>query len=169
MLCVEINEDGKLYVGHVKNNENTIGEQKPEDRRVIALDLPSLPGEGARLIRQYKEGLIKLPLSLSNAIKRANNKGEYKDVGDALRQLLQRYWMWKELSKKVDGLKIYSLRHSFAWRSVKESQTPLSIRDASKFMGHDARTHLKHYGQWIDEAELEAAAERYKAGQELAE
>ena len=161
-------EDGKLYVGHVKNNENTIGEQKLEDRRVIALDLPSLPGEGARLVRQYEAGLVKFPLSLSNAIKRANLKGEYKDVGDALRQLLQRYWMWKQLSKKIDGLKVYSLRHSFAWRSVKESKTPLTIRDASKFMGHDARTHLRHYGQWVDEASLEAAAERYKAGQEVA-
>ena len=24
-------------------------------------------------------------------------------------------------------------------------------------MGHDVRTHMKHYGQWTDEAGLEAA------------
>ena len=30
-------------------------------------------------------------------------------------------------------------------------------------MGHDVRTHMKHYGQWTDEAGLDAAFEAAKA------
>jgi len=31
-------------------------------------------------------------------------------------------------------------------------------------MGHNVATHLKHYGQWTDEAALEEAMERFNAG-----
>ena len=160
-------KDSKLYVGHVKNNENTIGEARPKAERVIALDLPSLPNEGQRMVALYESGKLRFPLSVSNAIKKANEIGEFKGVGDAVRQLLQRFWYWQQLEKQIDGLKVYSLRHSFAFRAHKESDKPLSVRDAAALMRHDPRTHLKHYGRWVDEAGLEEAAERFKAGQEV--
>ena len=119
------------------------------------------------MVALYESGKLRFPLSVSNAIKKANEIGEFKGVGDAVRQLLQRFWYWQQLEKQIDGLKVYSLRHSFAFRAHKESDKPLSVRDAAALMRHDPRTHLKHYGRWVDEAGLEEAAERFKAGQEV--
>ena len=34
---------------------------------------------------------------------------------------------------------------------------PLPLRDTAKLMGHDLKTHIRHYGQWTDEAGLVAA------------
>ena len=158
--------DSKLFVGHVKNNENTIGESKPP-LPVIPIDLASLPGEGARLVAIYESEKVQLPLALRNAIQKAKEIGEYKVVGDALRQLLQRDPYWKLLAKQ-NGLKVYSLRHSYAWRAHIESKNPYTLRATAALMRHDLRTHCKHYGGWVDEQELEAAAERFKAGQEIA-
>ena len=31
------------------------------------------------------------------------------------------------------------------------------LRQLAASMGHDVRTHMKHYGQWTDEAGLDAA------------
>ena len=161
-------EDGKLYVGSTKRNMQTLHKPKAPPRRVIPVNLPSLPNEGQRLIRQYESGIIKLPLAINRAIERAKEKQEFKEVGDALRQLLQRYWLWKSMEKRTQGLKVYSLRHGFAWRAHKESENPLTVRDASAFMGHDPQTHLKHYGRWVDEAGLEEAAAKFKKGQQVA-
>ena len=47
-LAVLSVEDGKLFVGNVKRNRKM---KKKEQRRVIPLDLPSLPNEGARLVK----------------------------------------------------------------------------------------------------------------------
>ena len=52
------------------------------------------------------------------------------------------------LKGEIKGLKPYSLRHGFAWRSA--LYTPIAIRTAARLMGHDVRTHMKHYGLWID-------------------
>ena len=160
-------EGGKLYVGTTKRNMQTLHKPKAPPRRVIAIDLPSLPNEGERLIRQYESGIIKLPLAINRAIERAKKKQEFKEVGDALRQLLQRYWLWQSMEKRTQGLKVYSLRHGFAWRAHKESDNPLSVRDAAAFMGHYPTTHLKHYGRWVDEAGLEEAAAKFKEGQKV--
>ena len=161
-------DDGKLYVGQTKRNMQTLHKPKAPPRRVIAIDLPSLPNEGQRLIAQYDSGIVKFPLAIRRAIQRAKEKDEYKEIGDALRQLLQRYWLWQSMEKRTQGLKVYSLRHGFAWRAHKESENPLTVRDASAFMGHDPQTHLKHYGRWVDEAGLEEAAAKFKKGQQLA-
>ena len=31
----------------------------------------------------------------------------------------------------------------------------MDVFTAANLMGHDAKTHIKHYAQWIDEATLE--------------
>ena len=67
----------------------TLHKPKAPPRRVIAIDPPSLPNEGQRLIAQYDSGIGKFPLAITRAIQRAKEKDEYKEIGDALRQLLQ--------------------------------------------------------------------------------
>ncbi len=81
---------------------------------------------------------------------------------------MQRYLLWQSMEKRTQGLKVYSLRHGFAWRAHKESENPLIFRDASTFIGHDPKTHLKHYGRWGDEAGLEEAAAKIKKSQQVA-
>ncbi len=155
--------DSNLFVGHVKNNENSIGISKPP-QKVQAIDLASLPGEGARLVALYESGKVQLPLAVRNAIKKAKETGEFKQVGQALRQLLKRDPYWKLLAKQ-NGLKVYSLRHSYAWRSHIESKNPYSLRATAALMRHDLKTHCKHYGGWMEDQELIAAGERFRAGQ----
>ena len=46
----------------------------------------------------------------------------------------------------------YSLRHGYAWRAAKYYPQPLPLRDTAKLMGHDLKTHIRHYGQWTDDA-----------------
>ena len=85
--------------------------------------------KGQRLIRQYESGIIKLPLAINRAIERAKEKQEFKEVGDALRQLLQRYWLWQSMEKRTQGLKVYSLRHGFAYRCHVEIENPISATE----------------------------------------
>ena len=48
----------------------------------------------------------------------------------------------------------YSLRHGYAYRGALAG---IPLRQLAASMGHDVRTHMKHYGQWTDEAGLDAA------------
>ena len=61
------------------------------------------------------------------------------------------------------GLTPYSLRHGWAWRAHKLYDRPLSIRDAAALMGHDAATHSRYYGSWVDEDDLRATVARLTA------
>ena len=36
---------------------------------------------------------------------------------------------------------------------------PLPLRDTAKLMGHDLKTHIRHYGQWTDDASTKSAVE----------
>ena len=56
--------------------------------------------------------------------------------------------------KANPGLSPYSLRHGYAYQGVLAG-IPLGQLTAA--MGHDVLTHMKHYGQWTDEAGLDAA------------
>ena len=86
------------------------------------------------------------------------NAKNFKDCGAAFGQYLDRHPYWDEVLKaEITGLKPYSLRHGFAWRAAKYYPKPLSLRDTADLMGHDMRTHIRHYGQWTDEAGTEAA------------
>ena len=37
------------------------------------------------------------------------------------------------------------------------TEEAIPLRQLAASMGHDVRTHMKHYGQWTDEAGLDAA------------
>ncbi|TCD56746.1 integrase [Synechococcus sp. BS56D] len=148
-------EDGKLYVGsQVKRNARSM--KKPATkRRVIALELDGR-GDGAQALQLYDSGLVKLPKSIRTAIA----SGHFKKVGDAFRQLLDRYPFWQSMVAATPGLVPYSLRHGYAWRAHKAYDRPLSPRDAAALMGHKPGTHLKYYGRWTDEQGLEDAVAR---------
>jgi integrase len=143
-------EDGKLYVGgQVKRNKRTMKTAKP-DRLVLPLDILGREGEGNRMLELFTSGVIKLPGPIETAIR----TGEFKPVGDAFRQLLDRYPTWQSLAKTNPGLTPYSLRHGFAWRAHKSYDRALSVRDTASLMGHNPSTHHRHYGKWTDEAGL---------------
>ena len=145
-------EDGKLYVGsQVKRNARSM-KKATTKRRVLALEVDGR-GDGAKALAQYDSGLVKLP----KAVRKAIESGEFKKVGDAFRQLLDRYPYWQSLVNNTDGLTPYSLRHGWAWRAHKGYERPLSVRDAAALLGHSPVTHHKHYGRWVDEQGLEEA------------
>jgi hypothetical protein len=41
---------------------------------------------------------------------------------------------------------------------------PMSIRVAAALMGHDPKTHQKHYGSWVDEEDIRSDVERWRGG-----
>ena len=149
-LAVLQMRDGNLYVGsHVKRNWRTMKRPSPP-RLVVALDIPGREGEGRRILDLFEAGLVKLPRPIQTAI----SSGEFKPVGEAFRQLLDRYPPWQSLVRTNPGLTPYSLRHGYAWRAHKSYDRPLSVRDTAALMGHNPDTHHKHYGRWTDEAGL---------------
>ena len=148
LAALEI-EDGKLKVrSNVKRNKSSMKKQKPP-RLALALELEGRD-DGARALAQYKSGLVKLPRAIRTAI----DSGEFKKVGDAFRQLLDRYPFWQSLVAVTPGLTPYSLRHGWSWRAHKGYSTPLSVRDAAALLGHTPSTHHRHYGRWTDEQGL---------------
>ena len=85
--------EGLLYVGQTKRNRHSAA--KPKGKRLaLPLDLNELPKEGARVLKQYESGLIKLPTSIRNA-------KDYKNCGDAFRQYLDRHPYWISLKQKL--------------------------------------------------------------------
>lgn len=145
-------DDGRLYVGsQVKRNRRSM-KKTATKRRVIALEVDGR-NDGAKALQLYTSGLVALPKSVRTAIE----SGEFKKVGDAFRQLLDRYPFWQSLVAATPGLTPYSLRHGWAWRAHKGYARPLSVRDAAALLGHTPGTHHKHYGRWTDEAGLEDA------------
>ena len=154
-LMVLSYEDGKLKVGNTKRNSRTAATPK-KPRTARALNLKELPGEGERLVQLWHSGLVKLPTSIRNA-------KSFKECGAALRQYLDRHPYWNEvLRAEITGLKPYSLRHGFAWRSA--LYTPVAIRTAARLMGHDVATHMNHYGQWIDDQDMEKEVDAANMG-----
>ncbi|MEB3361450.1 MAG: site-specific integrase [Synechococcaceae cyanobacterium] len=148
-------EESKLYVGNVKRNARTLKVGKP-DRLVLPLDLPGREGEGARAVALFDSGLVKLPAAIRSQI----DTGSHKGVGDAFRQLLDRFPFWQSLAAAAPGLTPYSLRHGYAWRGHKAYERSIPVRDLAALMGHNPATHHRHYGKWTDEAGLEEAVAR---------
>jgi integrase len=163
-LAVLTVRDGKGYAGAVKRNSRSLNAMPKPPRLVKSIDIAGREGEGERLLQLYASGLVKLPLSLRNQIALVEQKKKFQDVGADFAQKLQRYRPWSELVAKNPDITPYSLRHSFAWRAHCCSTNPMHPRIAAALMGHNVATHLKHYGQWTDEASLEAAVERYHQG-----
>jgi integrase len=148
-------EDGRLYVGSVKRNARTLKLAKSE-RRVLPLDLPGREGDGARMVALLESGLVKLPAAILSQAAASS----YKGVGDAFRQLLDRFPFWQSMVTATPGLTPYSLRHGYAWRGHKGYERPIPVRDLAALMGHNPATHHRHYGKWTDEAGLEEAVAR---------
>ncbi|MFM7674786.1 MAG: site-specific integrase [Synechococcus sp.] len=167
-LAVLSVRDGKAYVGHVKRNSRSMTAKAKPPRLVKAIDIAGREGEGERLMQLYASGLVKLPKSLRNQIDKVEKKGKFQDVGADFGQKLQRYHYWQALVYRNPDITPYSLRHGYAWRAHCCSTNAMHPRFAAALMGHDVATHLKHYGQWTDEASLEAAVERFNQGMRAA-
>ena len=163
-LAVLTVKEGRGYVGHVKRNSSSMGAKAKPHRLVKPIDVAGREGEGDRLLQLYASGLMKLPKSLRNQIAMVEEKGRFQDVGAEFAQKLERYRPWQSLVARTPGLTPYSLRHGYAWRAHCCSANAMHPRITAALMGHNVATHLKHYGQWTDEASLEAAVERFNAG-----
>ena len=99
-------------------------------------------------------GLVKLPTSIKN-----HEAAAFKACGHTFRQHLDRNATWQSLKAPDPELTPYSLRHGYAWRAAKYYPQPLPLRDTAKLMGHDLKTHIRHYGQWTDDASTRSAVE----------
>jgi len=122
--------DGKLYVGHVKNNINTSDIER-DSRRAFAMDLMQMPNLGEKLINLYDSGLVKLPATIRTQIDLVEEKNRYGDVGRAFVDKLDKNPIWKEIRKNNSDITAYSLRHRFAHQCHKGSTIPISIKDAA--------------------------------------
>jgi integrase len=138
--------DGKLKVANVKRNRATAKTPKP-DRIAYPLEIPELPGAAGQAVAQLNSGLVKLPIGIVNAT-------DFKICGHTFRQYLDRHPYWAALVKANPGLSPYSLRHGYAYRGALAG---IPLRQLAASMGHDVRTHMKHYGQWTDAEGLEKA------------
>ena len=126
---------------------------------MLPFDVPGREGEGERLVMLWRTGTIRFPQAVLNAINQVDIKG-FKTVGDAVRQLLDRYRPWQNLKLQRPGLRPYSLRHGAAYRMHKSYNRPLSIRDAAALLGHSPQEHHSSYGAWVDEDGLLEAHRR---------
>ena len=151
--------DGKLYVGNIKNNINT--KAKKEDRRVFPMDLLAKKNLGKKLIELFESKKITLPMPVLNQIEMVKDKNKYGDVGQALRQLIERNKVWREIIKTNPEITPYSLRHRYAHQCHKGSTIPISVKDAAAAMGHSVETHNSFYGSYTTELSLEKAFERH--------
>ena len=151
--------DGKLYVGNIKNNINT--KAKKEDRRVFPMDLLARKNLGQNLIELFESKKITLPMPVLNQIEMVKDKNKYGDVGQSLRQLIERNKVWREIIKTNPEITPYSLRHRYAHQCHKGSTIPISVKDAAAAMGHSVETHNSFYGSYTTELSLEKAFERH--------
>ena len=87
----------------MKRNSNSADKPK-EDRLVIPLDIKELPNEGARVLKQFESGLVKLPTSILAA-------KTLKDCGAYFRQYLERHPYLQSLVEANQGMTSYSLLH----------------------------------------------------------
>ena len=155
LAVLRIGNDGRLRVGEIKRNRWSMN-RPPSERLAIALDIRGRKGEGERILQLFASGLVKLPPRILTTIERGN----FKDVGEAFRKLLERHPFWQSLVAASSGLTPYSLRHGFAWRAHTSYERSLPIRYLAALMGHTPAVHLQHYGKWTDEAGLIDAVER---------
>ena len=159
-LAVLTVRDGKLYVGHIKKNVNT-SSKKREPRRAFAMDLVEKPNLGAKVLRLYESGLIKLPKAVLNQIEKVQEKNTFGDVGQAYVQILERNELWKNIVKTNSDITPYSLRHRFAHQCHKGSTVPLSVKDAAAAMGHTPATHMSFYARYTTELSVAKAFDRH--------
>ena len=123
-------------------------------RVLTSIDSLEREGLGDRVVRGWASGMLELPKSVQNAIIRcydapySHAKPNYKAVGDAVRQVLDRNEFWKELKADNPELTPYSFRHSFAWRCHTEYN--MDAAKVAPWMGHRVDTHNEFYAGWFD-------------------
>lgn len=101
-------------------------------------------------------GFVKLPASIVNA------KG-FEAAGNAFATyIFSRHDYWNSLKANTEGLVPYSLRHGYGWRAVKYKHydKAVPLRDLCDLIGHDSRTHLKHYGTWTSDKDKKDSVRR---------
>ena len=107
---------------------------------------------------------MKPPIAVANQIKMVEQKGHFKNVGTAFSGILKRYKPWISLVKKNKGVSPYSLRHSWAYRVHKATESPVDSSVAASLMGHSIEVHNRVYSTWIDKkTKKEAIARANKA------
>ena len=124
-----------------------------DPRNLVSISFVDDPDLGDRICKEWIQGERQLPISVYNAIARiydgvySYDNPNYKAVGDAVRQVLDRNEYWKALVRVNPDITPYSLRHSFAWRC----HTELNMDGAkvSPWMGHSNDVHNKHYAAWF--------------------
>ena len=152
--------EGRARVAAIKRNIKTI-KKPPKARLVLPVEVPGRDGEGARILRGYRDGdpEYRLPLAIRNQIAWVKEKNSYRGVGECFRQQLERSKAWQKLVANNPDLVAYSLRHGFAYRATFGKER-LTMRVAAALMGHDPRTHAQHYGRWTDDESLLIEVER---------
>ena len=136
----------RVVDGKLKCNRATAETPKP-DRVAYPTELKELAGAVGQALSQLESSSVTLPTGVVNA-------PDFKTCGHTFRQYLDRHPYWAALVKANPGLSPYSLRHGYAYRGAL-ARLPLRLLAAS--MSHDIRAHMKYYGQWTDEAGLDAA------------
>ena len=85
--------------------------------------------------------MVTLPAAIVNA-------KDFKGAGNGFATCLARHDYWNSLKASTKGLVPYSLRHGYAWRGSRYYDRPVPLRDLASLMGHDPKTHHKHYGSF---------------------
>ena len=160
LASLHFDGEGRARVGAIKRNIKTI-KKPPKARLVLPVEVPGRDSEGARVLCGYRDGdpEYRLPLAIRNQIAWVKEKNSYRGVGECFRQLLERSKAWSKLVANNPDLVPYSLRHGFAYRATFGKER-LTMRVAAALMGHDSRTHAKHYGRWTDDESLLIEVER---------
>jgi integrase len=165
LAVLKVDGDDLRVGSGVKRNPRTKNKKK-KDRLVLPIDIEGRKGEGHAAVQRFANGSVKLPDAIRTQTAKCLGKdGEVLDslkpVGDAFRQLLERYPFWRSLVAATSGLTPYGLRHGYAWRAHMCGERPMGRREAAAFMGHTVKTHDAHYGSWIDEDGLREAQRRH--------
>ena len=143
--------DGGMETYRERKNHSLPKHRDP--RNLVNISFVDDPDLGERICKEWIQGERELPISVYNAIARiydgvySYDNPNYKAVGDAVRQVLDRNEYWKALVRVNPDITPYSLRHSFAWRC----HTELNMDGAkvSPWMGHSNDVHNRHYAAWF--------------------
>ena len=83
-------------------------------------------------------------------------------AGNAFAMCLTRHNYWNSLKANTEGLVPYSLRHGYAWQAVKYEHynKAVPLRDLCDLMGHQSRSHFKHYGAWSSDKDKKDSVRR---------
>lgn len=122
-----------------------------EPRIVVGIDPEGMPGLSQQLLLELSTGTTRLPALGGHHDQTGNRVNEYLSTCP--------YWVQIKEEAKQAGktLASYSFRHRWAFAADSRG---FNDREASKFMGNNRDTFVKHYGNKADEDELKAAALR---------